>query len=78
MPEYKIKLQIYIQLNIMQVSTQFYENHAAHFSDTRFCIWDVVREFGESRFTPNSVVLDVGCGNGKNMKYFNDKCSIYL
>jgi len=36
----------------------------------------VVREFGESRFTPNSVVLDVGCGNGKNMKYFNDKCSI--
>ena len=60
----------------MQVSTQFYENHAAHFSDTRFCIWDVVREFGESRFSSDSVVLDVGCGNGKNMKYFNDKCSI--
>ena len=60
----------------MQVSTQFYENHAAHFSDTRFCIWDVVRDFGNSRFTPNSVVLDVGCGNGKNMNYFKDKCAM--
>lgn len=60
----------------MQVSTQFYENHAAHFSDTRFCIWDVVRDFGNSRFTPNTVVLDVGCGNGKNMNYFKDKCAM--
>jgi ubiquinone/menaquinone biosynthesis C-methylase UbiE len=60
----------------MQISSQFYENHAAHFSDTRFCIWDVVRDFGDKRFTKGTHILDVGCGNGKNMNYFKEKCNI--
>ncbi|CAH1984659.1 unnamed protein product [Acanthoscelides obtectus] len=41
-----------------------YENIAAHFSETRSKPWPNVLEFVNS-FDAGSVVLDVGCGNGK-------------
>jgi alkylated DNA repair protein alkB family protein 8 len=59
----------------MDISSEFYETNYLKFSDTRFCLWDVVRKFGE-QFTPESRVLDAGCGNGKNMKYFDTNCRI--
>ena len=43
-----------------------YTKIAEHFSNTRFTIWDRVHEFIDS-FQPNSKILDIGCGNGKNM-----------
>ena len=46
----------------------FYNENYKKFSDTRFCLWDVVRDFGNN-FTSSSIVLDAGCGNGKNMIY---------
>ena len=53
----------------------FYNENYKKFSDTRFCLWDVVRDFGNN-FTSSSIVLDAGCGNGKNIKYFQNKCNV--
>ena len=54
---------------------KFYDENYKKFSDTRFCLWDVVRDFGIN-FTSSSFVLDAGCGNGKNIKYFQNKCNM--
>ena len=45
-----------------------YDEIADHFSDTRYCIWDFVRNFVENKRELNG--LDIGCGNGKNMGIF--------
>ena len=58
-----------------------YDKIAEHFSNTRVIIWPKVNEFISS-FNQNSKILDIGCGNGKNMgtredcEYIGiDKCS---
>jgi len=43
-----------------------YSEIASHFSQTRFCIWNFVRNFLENK-TPNMKGIEIGCGNGKNM-----------
>ncbi|XP_018572744.1 alkylated DNA repair protein alkB homolog 8 [Anoplophora glabripennis] len=43
---------------------EIYENIAAHFSDTRHKPWPNVLEFVQS-FETGSILIDVGCGNGK-------------
>ncbi|KAH8401441.1 hypothetical protein KR009_005537 [Drosophila setifemur] len=48
------------QQNVHEV----YDKIADHFSETRHSPWPQVTEFLAS-FDPQSVVLDVGCGNGK-------------
>ena len=59
----------------MEIATSFYQENAEAFSDTRFCLWDVVRDFGK-QFGPTDYVLDAGCGNGKNIKYFQNMTKI--
>ena len=54
----------------MELSEKFYRENYNVFSDTRYCLWDSVKEFSKE-FKGNSNVLDAGCGNGKNIKYFN-------
>jgi ubiquinone/menaquinone biosynthesis C-methylase UbiE len=51
--------------------TEFYETHAQDFSKSRFRIWPDVKELLDS-LPPYSTVLDIGCGNGKNMLYRKD------
>ena len=53
----------------------FYEKNAIRFSDTRFCLWDVVHNFS-NKFKKTDYVCDAGCGNGKNIKYLQEKCEI--
>ena len=43
-----------------------YEQIASHFSETRHHVWPPVKKFIDS-FKVNSLVADIGCGNGKNM-----------
>ena len=47
---------------------EFY-NHpevAQHFNHTRYSVWTEVRAFVES-LPSNTILADIGCGNGKNM-----------
>ena len=48
-----------------------YNNIATHFSDTRYCIWDFVRDFMSTK-SNNMKGIDIGCGNGKNIVAFPD------
>jgi SAM-dependent methyltransferase len=49
----------------------FYETHATDFSKSRFRIWPLIKKFLDD-LPSNSTVLDIGCGNGKNMLYRSD------
>ena len=49
-----------------------YSKIAQDFSNTRYSIWKKVKEFLDN-IPVNSLVGDIGCGNGKNMTYRNDR-----
>lgn len=51
--------------------SSFYDIHATDFSRSRFCIWPHVKQFLDL-LPVNATVLDIGCGNGKNMMYRRD------
>ena len=48
-----------------------YDTISKHFSNTRKIIWPKVQDFIDS-FDPKSLIIDIGCGNGKNMGTRND------
>ena len=45
-----------------------YENIAEHFDDTRFCIWNMVKNFLSNK-SATQKGIEIGCGNGKNILY---------
>jgi ubiquinone/menaquinone biosynthesis C-methylase UbiE len=45
------------------------------FSKTRYTVWDAVKLFLDD-IKPNTVLADIGCGNGKNMLYRKDITNI--
>lgn len=47
---------------------QFYNNNYEKFDNSRYSIWKAVRNFVDN-IAEDSLVLDAGCGNGKNMLY---------
>ena len=59
----------------MELSKEFYDKNYLQFSDTRFCLWDALDNFSK-QFCVKSLVLDAGCGNGKNIKYMKSKCNV--
>jgi ubiquinone/menaquinone biosynthesis C-methylase UbiE len=50
---------------------QVYNNIATHFDKTRYSVWSSVRKYIDT-FSPGQKVLEIGCGNGKNMLYRSD------
>ena len=58
-----------------QYVSEVYEEIAEHFSGTRHSPWPGVVTFINS-LAPNSLVLDVGCGNGKYLGVRSDVCLI--
>lgn len=69
------KLEYSIDLDTINLNT--YESISTEFSETRAYVWQCVKDFTKL-ITPNSSVLEVGCGNGKNIEYIlhNSKCNI--
>ncbi len=53
-------------MNISEQTKQIYTEIAGEFDRSRIRIWPCVKKFLDS-FPSGSVMLDVGCGNGKNM-----------
>ncbi len=51
--------------------TETYNTIAHEFSHTRFSVWSYVADFINS-FAKDSLCLEVGCGNGKNMIHRDD------
>jgi ubiquinone/menaquinone biosynthesis C-methylase UbiE len=50
---------------------QVYDKIADQFNNTRYKIWGSVKTFMDA-LPINSSVLELGCGNGKNMLYRSD------
>jgi tRNA (uracil-5-)-methyltransferase TRM9 len=48
-----------------------YEEIASEFSMTRAYLWGSVKHFIQDQ-SPNSIGIEIGCGNGKNMLYRDD------
>jgi len=51
-----------------QINQDTYENIAEEFSDSRAYIWQCVKDY-TTLIKENTNILEVGCGNGKNMEY---------
>jgi SAM-dependent methyltransferase len=60
MEPHKINLDLF---NVKEV----YEKIAENFSDKRYSKWDWVEEFLD-QFPANSLVYDIGCGSGRNIR----------
>jgi SAM-dependent methyltransferase len=71
-----------MELETQQVKN-IYEQIATLFSDKRLNQWDWIETFINS-FSYNSNLLDIGCGNGRNMKHSNynfygvDNCENFI
>lgn len=48
---------------------QFYEDKAEEFSKTRGYIWPCVKKYLDNNAYKNNTLIELGCGNGKNIKY---------
>ena len=66
-------LQKYFDINNFENENVhiIYNKIAKHFDTTRIIIWPKVQEF-INNFKKNSIILDIGCGNGKNMGHRKD------
>jgi ubiquinone/menaquinone biosynthesis C-methylase UbiE len=53
-----------------EINLNTYEAIASEFSTTRAYVWKCVKDFC-SLMQDNTTILEVGCGNGKNMEYLN-------
>ncbi len=49
-----------------------YDSIAEHFDKTRYKPWPETVKFSET-LEPGSLILDVGCGNGRNSRYLAEK-----
>lgn len=45
---------------------KFYDKKSYSFSNTRYKPWPVTKKFMEKYYNPSKLVLDSGCGNGRN------------
>ena len=55
----------------MESVEHVYNTIAKNFNQKRYKVWDKVAEFLDG-LVPNTSMLEIGCGNGKNMLYRTD------
>ena len=60
-----------------KINLDTYEVISKEFSDSRAYVWQCIKDF-TPLIAPNSHVLEIGCGNGKNMSYIlkNIDCNL--
>lgn len=58
----------------MNESVSVYDHIADHFHQTRYALWECVKQFLD-HLPQHSILADVGCGNGK---YINYRPDIYV
>ena len=54
-----------------EINLNTYEAIASEFSTTRAYVWKCIKDF-TSLMKDDTKLLEVGCGNGKNMEYINN------
>jgi len=64
MAEWQMKWFMELERNHVH---KVYDKIAQHFAKTRYRIWPGVRDFLQQKTSPCDIILDVGCGNGKNL-----------
>lgn len=57
-------------MEIERKNIEVYNQIASEFSDKRFCRWNWIDKF-LNNFEKKSLILDIGCGNGRNMTFPN-------
>ena len=55
-------------MNLDQINQNTYEEISKEFSETRAYVWKCVKDF-TNLISNDNKVIEVGCGNGKNMEY---------
>jgi ubiquinone/menaquinone biosynthesis C-methylase UbiE len=60
-----------------QTNKDTYEEIAEQFSETRAYVWQCVKDF-TNLITDKSNILEIGCGNGKNMEYILKTTNVNL
>lgn len=64
-----------------QINLETYEVISKEFSETRAYVWQCIKDFTElikNNKENNPTILEIGCGNGKNMYYILKKISCNL
>jgi ubiquinone/menaquinone biosynthesis C-methylase UbiE len=63
--------------NLDKINVDTYKIISKEFSDSRAYVWQCIKNFTQL-ITQNSKVLEIGCGNGKNMSYIlkNIDCNL--
>ena len=56
-------------MDLDQINQNTYEEISKEFSETRAYIWKCVKDFTGLISDKNNRILEIGCGNGKNMEY---------
>ena len=62
---------VHICNKIEQINTLVYNEISSHFDKTRYYKWEWVTNF-ILETKKNATILDMGCGNGRNMEYPRD------
>ena len=56
-------------MDLDQINQDTYEEISKEFSETRAYVWKCVKDFTSLITNTNNKVIEIGCGNGKNMEY---------
>ena len=66
----EINLEMNENINLIEKENvvKVYDQIANDFSETRFCIWNMVKVFLKNK-NLTQIGLEIGCGNGKHMEY---------
>lgn len=66
------KLEYSYELDTVNLTT--YDQISKEFAVTRAYVWQCVKDFSKLITNKESLILEIGCGNGKNIEYITKNC----